>query len=78
MKTVEKHTMPARWARALINCDMSGLPELDRMEYFSYFESNPQFANPVSCSEEATLEHFIFRTGNMRLTDCLIYSFLRD
>ena len=76
MKT-ETHTMPAHWASAVINCDMSGLSQPEKVEYFSYFQSNPEYNNPVSCSEETTLERFTFYPANTMLVECLEYTFLR-
>lgn len=69
---IETHTMPALWASALGNGDLSGLNDADQSELESYLRANPEHANPVSCSEEPTLERF-----NGLLTECLEYSFLR-
>lgn len=78
MKTIQTHTMPADWASALINGDRSGLdysgygPEFD-----DYMQANPGYENPISYSDETTLERFTFYPGKTLLTECLVYSFLR-
>ena len=79
MKTVETHTMPAQWASALINGDTSGLSRdfADVFQFNFFFEKNPEFKSPVSCSENPTVERFTFSPGFTLLTECLEYSFLR-
>lgn len=72
MKTVETHTMPAHWASALINGHISGLCPAEVTSLCQYLRINPEFKNPVSCSEEPMLERFAGL-----LTECLEYSFLR-
>lgn len=69
--------MPAHWASALINCDETGLEDSDLNELDKYMLENPEYSQPVSCSENTTLEQFTFSPGNTRLTECLDYTFLR-
>lgn len=78
MKTVETYTMPAHWASALINNDKSGLSEADLNEFEAFIDMHRELQNPISCSEEPTLERFTFYPGKTLLTECLVYSFLRD
>jgi hypothetical protein len=77
VKTVETHTMPANWASALINNDKSGLSPSELNELDAYIDMHRELQNPVSCSDESTIEQFTFWPGNTLLCDCLIYSFLR-
>ena len=74
---IETHTMPAHWAGALINNDWSGLDGRKSQDLKEYLRDNPECFNPVSCSENPTIERFTFSPGVTLLTECLEYSFLR-
>ena len=74
---IETHTMPARWASALVDGDMSSLDGEGRHSFYAYITANPEFKNPVSCSEDITLDRFTFSLGVTLLTECLDYTFLR-
>ena len=77
MKTVETHTMPAQWAGALLDGDMSRSDDQGRESFEAYITANPEFKSPVSCSEETTIEQFTFSPGVRLLIECLEYDFLR-
>lgn len=78
MKIVETHTMPAHWASALINCDKSGLSKAELNDFEAFFDMHRELQNPASCSEEPTLGRFTFYPGKTLLTECLVYTFLKD
>lgn len=72
---IETHTMPARWAGALVDGDMSSLDGEGRHSFYAYIKSNPEFKNPVYYSEDITIDRFTFSPGVTLLTECLEYTF---
>lgn len=61
--------LPAAWASALVNGDLSNVDE----DYTLWAESNPQYTSCLSCSEEPSPVRF-----NGLLTECLEYSFVTE
>lgn len=68
-------TLPAHWASALINADPSGLSDEEEKELYSFLAANPEYSQPVGCSEESEFCHY--HDGPGLPGDCLVYSYLR-
>jgi len=47
------YVLPAYWASALINSDMSGLKESEIQEILKFLKDNPEILTVVDCAEES-------------------------
>ncbi len=63
-------TLPAYWASALINNDMSGMSHADRTELQAWESNHPEYGAALDCSTESFIQRY-----DGRLTDCLEYVF---
>lgn len=72
MITVSQYTLPASWASALVNGDVSGLDDAESAQIVAWLESvEPGYC--VGCSDES---HFAWRNDASNLGgDCLVYTF---
>jgi hypothetical protein len=76
MLGIHQELLPARWASALINNDLTGLDDDDLAQYLEYLKSNPAHANPAYCSNEPTIARFSFTPDCASLCECLLYFYL--
>jgi len=72
MIAVSEFTLPASWASALVNGDVSGLEDSEAAQIDAWLESeNPGYC--VGCSDES---HFSWGNAANNLGgDCLVYTF---
>lgn len=63
-------TLPAYWASALINNDMSGLSNTEYQLLDRWLTANPEYGDCLSCSDESFTQRY-----DGLLTDCLEYVF---
>jgi hypothetical protein len=75
MKTITHIELPATWASALINKELSGLSGENLIEFNNWKEKNPDFSDPACCTDKSHIGQFDFGDG-LKLCDLLDYAYL--
>lgn len=68
-------TLPALWASALINGDTSGFSDEEEREFDSFIAANPEYADPVGCSDEPEFTKY-HDAPSVLACDCLVFTYL--
>ena len=74
MKT-ETYTLPAFWASALINGDVSGLRDPEEAELNRWLANHPELRGCLSCSDESEFKHRHDASPDVLSCDCLNFVF---
>lgn len=71
---IETYTLPAFWALALVNGDVSGLEPGDEAILQRWLAAHPELGACLSCSEEPTFRRH-HDAPEVLACDCLEFSF---
>lgn len=74
MKT-ETYTLPAFWASALVNGDVSGMEDDDERVLIEWLALHPELGGCLMCSEESEFCWHHDATPEVLSCDCLDFTF---